>query len=181
LLIAGRETAPHIGPTEIRHTPQPTREFRGRRSLAEVAMRAMLPAFLLVGLASTGVAQQPRPYTEGPVVVFSYIRTKPGMFDKYMEYLDGNYKRLLEAQKKAGLVTDYAVYTSMPATEQDWDVLLMTTYKNMAALDNLDDRMEAVTASTLNQNREQSNQAFGSRSTMRDPVGGRLLRQLILK
>jgi hypothetical protein len=144
-------------------------------------MRVVLPTALLVCLASTGVAQQPRPYTEGPVVVMSYIRTKPGMFDKYMEYLAGNYKRLLEAQKKAGLVTDYAVYSSMPATETDWDVLLTTTYKNMAALDNLDDRMETITASTLNQNREQANQAFGARGAMRDAVGGRLLRQLILK
>lgn len=61
------------------------------------------------------------------------------------------------------------------------DVLLMTTYKNMATLDNLDDRMEVLTAATLNQNREQANQAFGARGAMRAPVGGRLLRQLILR
>ena len=144
-------------------------------------MRALLPALLLVSLTSTGVAQQPRPYTEGAVVVMSYIRTKPGMFDKYMEYLGGNYKRLLEAQKKAGIVTDYAVYTSLPRTETDWDVLLTTTYKNMAAFDNLDDRTDPITASTLNQSRAQANQAFGDRSAMRDAVGGRLLRQLVLK
>jgi hypothetical protein len=144
-------------------------------------MRALLPAVLLVCITSTGIAQQPRPYTEGPVVVMSYIRTKPGSFDKYMEYLAGNYKREQEGAKKAGLITEYAVYQSMPANETDWDVLLITTYKNMAALDNLNDRMDAVTASTLNQNRDQSNQAFAARGTMRDVVGGRLLRQLILK
>ena len=144
-------------------------------------MRALLPAVLLVCITSTGIAQQPRPYTEGPVVVFSYIRTKPGMFDKYMEYLDGNYKRLLEAQKKAGVVTDYAVYTSPQATEDDWNVLLTTTYKNMAALDNLNDRTDAIAASTLNQNRAQASQASVERGATRDLVGGRLLRQLILK
>ena len=144
-------------------------------------MRALLPALLLVSLTSTGVAQQPRPYTEGPVVVMSYVRTKPGMFDKYMEYLSGNYKRLLEAQKKAGIVTDYAVYSSLPGTETDWDVLLTTTYKNMAALDNLDDRTDPVMASTLSQSRAQASQAFGDRGAMRDAVGARLLRQLILK
>lgn len=144
-------------------------------------MRAVLPAALLFCLVSTGIAQQPRPYTEGPVVTFGYIRTKPGMFDKYMEYLDGNYKRLMEAQKKAGLILDYAVYTSPGATESDWDVLLVTTYKNMAALDNLDDRTEPIVAATLSQNREQANQAFVGRGTMRDAVGQRLLRQLILK
>jgi hypothetical protein len=144
-------------------------------------MRALLTVIPLLYLTSAAMAQQPRPYTEGSVVVMSYIRTKPGMFDKYMEYLGGNYKRLLEAQKKAGIVTDYAVYSSIPATENDWDVLLTTTYKNMAALDNLDDRTDAVAASTLNQNRSQANQAFGDRGAMRDAVGARLLRQLILK
>ena len=144
-------------------------------------MRALLPAVLLVCVTSIAVAQQPRAYTEGPVVVMSYIRTKPGSFDKYMEYLDGNYKREQEGAKKAGLITDYAVYQSMPANETDWDVLLLTTYKNMAAFDNLDNRMDAVTAATVNQNRDQSNQAYSARGAMRDPVGGRLLRQLILK
>ena len=144
-------------------------------------MRAVLPAALLLCLASTGVAQQPRPYTEGPVNNFSYIRTKPGMFDKYMEYLGGNYKRVMEAQKKAGVILDYTVYTSPSATENDWDVLLVTTYKNMAALDNLQDRTDPIMASALNQNREQSNQASAGRGPMRDLVGTRLLWQLILK
>ena len=144
-------------------------------------MRAVLPAALLLCLASTGVAQQPRPYTEGPVNNFSYIRTKPGMFDKYMEYLGGNYKRVMEAQKKAGVILDYTVYTSPGATENDWDVLLVTTYKNMAALDNLQDRTDPIMASALNQNREQANQASAGRGPMRDLVGTRLVRELILK
>ena len=144
-------------------------------------MRVLLPAVLLVCVTSTGIAQQSRPYTQGPVVVMSYIRTKAGSFDKYMEYLDGNYKREQEGAKKAGLITDYAVYQSMAANETDWDVLLMTTHKNMAAFDNLNERMDAVTASAVNQNREQSSEAFAARGAMRDPVGGRLLRQLILK
>ncbi|HEX6434517.1 MAG TPA: hypothetical protein VFZ87_09740 [Gemmatimonadales bacterium] len=144
-------------------------------------MRIVLPTALLLCFASTGVAQQARPYTEGPVINFSYIRTKPGMFDKYMEYLGGNYKRLMEAQKKSGVIIDYAVYTSPGSTEHDWDVLLVTTYKNMAALDNLEDRTEPIVASTLNQNRDQANQAFAGRGPMRDIVGNRLLRQLILK
>jgi len=145
-------------------------------------MRALLPAVLLVALTSTGFAQQqPRPYTEGPVVVMSYIRTKPGMFNKYMEYLDGNYKRLLDAQKKSGYVVDYGVYSSLAATESDWDVLLTVTYKNMAALDSLTDRTEAAASSVLHQTREQAGEAFGARGSMRDPVGSRIVRQLILR
>jgi hypothetical protein len=144
-------------------------------------MRAILPAILLPCLVSAGIAQQPRPYTEGPVLTFEYIRTKPGMFDKYIEYLDGNYKRIMDAQKKAGVILDYAVYASPGITESDWDVLLVTTFKNMAALDNLQDRTEPIMAATVSQNREQANQAYVGRGSMRDAVGQRLLRQLILK
>ena len=40
------------------------------------------------GVVETAGAQaSTRAYREGPVIQVSYIRTKPGMFDKYMQYL----------------------------------------------------------------------------------------------
>jgi hypothetical protein len=153
-----------------------------RQCTLEIPMRALsLPAVLVLSLVSSAAAQQPRPYTEGPVITLEFVRTKPGMFDKYMEYLDGNYKRLMEASKKSGIILDYGVYSSMQSSESDWNVVLTTTYRNMAALDNLRDRVDPVVASTLSQTPEQANQAFAGRGAMRDPVGARLVRQLILK
>ena len=56
-----------------------------------------LAACLLVAGASgvvetAGAQASTRAYREGPVINVSYIRTKPGMFDKYMAYLAGPYK-----------------------------------------------------------------------------------------
>lgn len=90
----------------------------------------------------------------------SYIRINPGMFDKYMKYLDTDYKRNMEAQKKAGIILDYAVYSSPQTRNEDWNMILSVTYKNMAA---------------------QLAQASIERGAMREQVGSRLLRQLILK
>jgi len=140
-----------------------------------------MPVFLLAVLLSAPVAAQDRPYSEGPVVNVSYVRIKPGMFDRYMKYLDTDYKRLLEAQKKEGVVLDYGVYSSPEQHQDDWNMVLTVTYKNMAALDNLRDRVEPIMMRTLSTTPEKAAQASIERDAMREAMGSRLLRQLILK
>ena len=67
----------------------------------------------------------------------TYVKTKPGMFDRYMAYLDGPYKTEMEAEKAAGIIQDYSIHTSESRTPNDHDVLLVVMYKNWAALDGL--------------------------------------------
>ena len=131
--------------------------------------------------SNTAAAQSTRSYREGPVVVVSYIRTKPGMFNKYMEYLSTAYKANMEAEKAAGLVTDYAIYTSETRTPNDHDVMLTVTYKNWAALDNLADRSEPVVNRALQSTPQQRDQQFADRSAMRESLGTRTYQQLYLK
>jgi hypothetical protein len=135
---------------------------------------------LLLALASTGAAQD-RPYTEGPVIAVSYIRIKPGMFDKYVKYLDGDYKKSMEAAKKEGVIVDYGVFSSPQEHDGDWNMVLTVTYKSMAALDNLRDKMEPIQQRVLNLSPEQAAQGTIERAAMREQIGGRLLRQLTLK
>ncbi|MBA3343134.1 MAG: hypothetical protein H0T48_15070 [Gemmatimonadaceae bacterium] len=126
-------------------------------------------------------AQASRAYTEGPVVDMSYIKTKPGMFDRYMQYLNGDYRKSLESQKAAGLVLGYTIYTSAARTPQDHDIILAVTYKNWGALDNLADRADAVANRTFGNTPGQRDQQFIDRAAMRDVLGGRTYQQLILK
>jgi hypothetical protein len=131
--------------------------------------------------SNTAAAQATLAYREGPVVAVSYVRTKPGMFDRYMEYLSTAYKSNLEAQKTAGLVTDYAIYTSDARTPTDHDVMLTVTYKNWAALDNLRDRTEPVANRVLQSTARQRDQQFIDRGVMREVLGTRTYQQLYLK
>lgn len=144
-------------------------------------MRTIIAGTLLLAAVAGRATAQDRPFTQGPVVAVSYVRVKPGMFDKYMEWVATDWKRSMEAQKKEGIILDYAVFRSMQQDEEDWNMLLSVTYKNMAALDNLRDRAEPVAARALGTTPEQMTQANIERGAIRDPVGGRLLRQLILK
>jgi len=145
-----------------------------------------LVACLLVAGASgviqtAGAQASTRAYREGPVISVSYIRTKPGMFDKYMQYLAGPYKTNLEAQKAAGIVLDYGIYTSEPRTPADHDIMLEVVYKNWGALDNLQDRSDAIVNKALGSTPDQRSQQFIDRGAMRESIGSRTYQQLTLK
>jgi hypothetical protein len=140
---------------------------------------AMLLGFVLCAAMATASAQEAKPYKEGAVTQLSYIKVKPGRFDDYMKYLDTSYKALMEANKKAGLIVGYAIYSTQARTPQDPDLVLAITYANMAALDKIDEG-EAVAAKVIGSNDVQ-NKTFIDRGSMREVLGGQLMRELILK
>jgi len=105
---------------------------------------------------------------------------KPGHFDEYMAFLAGPYKQLMEGQKKAGVITAWTVYSSANRDEDDWNIALTTTYKNMAAMDNLRDRVDPIDRQVYG-SVDKSSEATVNRSEMRDIVGNRLMRELIFK
>lgn len=145
-----------------------------------VKVMGLLAAALLSVFSMTVSADDERSYNEGNVVDVTAVRTKPGMFDAYMKWLDTTYKQLMDEQKKAGIIVDYAAYAGSPRTPHDPDVYLVTVYKNMAALDNLDERTEAI-ARKVWASRDQANKADAERGVMREILGDELIRELKLK
>jgi hypothetical protein len=146
-----------------------------------MSCRALYLFGVALVLTVPATAQQTSlPYTEGPVTDVQYIRVKPGHFDEYMAFLAGPYKQLMEGEKKAGVITAWAVFSSDNRDAEDWNIALTTTYKNMAALDNLRDRVDPVEKQVYG-SLQQSSDAMVKRSEMRDILGNRLLRQLMIK
>src|SRR5438045_9459024 len=83
----------------------------------KISQLSLVACLLIAGASvgqSAGAQASTRAYREGPVISVSYIRTKPGMFDKYMAYLDGPYKTNREAQKAAGIIPDYGIFDAAP-------------------------------------------------------------------
>jgi hypothetical protein len=135
---------------------------------------------LSVSAVSSARADDSKPYVEGTVTSVTAIRTKPGMFNAYMKWLDTAGKQIRDDEKKAGIILDYAVYSVEPRSPQDPDVYLTITYKNMAALDGLDDRVEPLTKK-LWATRDASDKAAADRVSLRDILGTQLIRKLDLK
>lgn len=141
---------------------------------------ALLIASALLTFSATAMAQDAsRPYKDGPVVEVTTVRTKPGRFDDYMKHLAGSYRKTMDAQVKAGLVTTYRIFSVSPRTPQDPNVILTVTYPNMATLDKSTE-FDAVAKNAAGPLDAQE-KAYGDRGSMREVLGTTLMREMILK
>ena len=144
-------------------------------------MSILFAAALLLSLSlpAQSVAQG-LPYTEGSVWSIGFVKTVPGMTNDYYKNLADNWMKMNEAAKKEGLVLSYKVLYGPAANTEDWDIMLMIEYKNMAAMDGMAEKMEALSGKLLG---SQDTRRTGAvkRNEIREIVGGKLVREIILK
>jgi len=96
-------------------------------------------SFLLVTLSLAAAQVQ---YNEGAVERVVLIRIMPGHFDAFMADLKANVVPIWEAEKKSGLIQNYQMFlNSTRSGPDDWDIGYSLTYKNMASLDGLADKV----------------------------------------
>jgi len=143
-------------------------------------LAAIAVAALSTSVISAAVADDSKPYTDGPVSQVTSIRTKPGKFNAYMKWLDTVGKQLRDEEKKQGIILDYAVYAVTPRTPQDPDLYVVVTYKNLAALDGIEDRVEPL-MKKLWATRDEADKADADRESIREILGTQLIRRLDLK
>ena len=128
--------------------------------------------------SSTG--QNTAPYTEGGVWQITMVKTKPGMSDDYLKALAKIFKSTNDEAKRQGIITDYKILAGDAATQQDYDILLMVEYPNMAALDGLRDKTDPIGAKMVGTD-DQQRQLAVKRLEIRDIMGGKLMREITLK
>ena len=125
-------------------------------------------------------AQSDAPYTEGPVWAITMVKTKPGMGDDYLKTLAKIYKSTNDEMKKQDLIMDYKVLLGTDATPQDFDILLMVEFKNMAAFDNLREKADPIADKILG-SQEVQRQGAVKRMEIREIMGNKLMREVTLK
>src|SRR5262249_16163410 len=104
---------------------------------------AVAAAFAL-SVAGHVFAQSDAPYTEGPVWAVTMVKTKAGMSDDYLKMLAKIFKAENEELKKQNIIMDYKILLGDSSTSQDFDILLMEEYPNMAALDGLREKTDPI-------------------------------------
>jgi hypothetical protein len=133
---------------------------------------------LIVGISV--FAQVKRPYHNGSVWNISFIRMKPGMETAYLDYLAGSWKANQEAAKKEGLILSYKVVGVEGHSPTDWNLMLMTEYKNLATMEANEDKGDAL-AQKMVGNDEKQMQGYKDRSEIREVMGDRLAREIVLE
>jgi hypothetical protein len=127
-------------------------------------------AVLSLGSLATVAYADGRDYNDGPVQNVTFIRTVDGHFDDYMHWLATAYKKQQEAAKAAGLITRYEVLVGQPHNAQDADIILITEYKNWAALDHLGSKFDQISAK-VEGSVDAANKSAADRAKIRTVLG----------
>ena len=146
------------------------------RMIAALAFAAMLLPNL-----SLAQAAPVRPFHDGPVWDITFVKGKPGVELKYMEFLATEWKTEQEALKKAGLILNYMVIQTESHSPNDFDLMLMTEFKDLATMEANQDKMEAVANQALNSNDKKMIEGYQERASWREIIGDRLAREIILE
>ena len=137
-------------------------------------------ALVLLIAAISVYAQVNRPYHNGTVWNIAFIRIKPGMDTAYLNYLAGSWKAEQEAQKKDGNIVSYKVLSVEGHTAGEFNLMLMTEYKNLATMEANEDKAEAVAQKVVGNDQVQM-QGYKERLEIREVMGDRLAREIILE
>ncbi|CAN5838009.1 hypothetical protein BH18ACI4_BH18ACI4_18840 [soil metagenome] len=132
-------------------------------------------------------AQAQENYTEGPVWVINYYRTKPGKFDEYMKFLRANFAKNVAKQKQAGIVVDNKVLLN-PAVSgpDDWDVAIAYLYSDYGRLNfsqATEDQLQNFASEISGERNKEKRDARldTTRFPLRDYIRTRILREVMLK
>jgi hypothetical protein len=135
------------------------------------------PAAATKDTATTGSMA---PYTEGAVWEITMVRTKAGMDDDYIKNIANAWKATNEEAKKQGIIVDYKVLMGDAANKDDFNVLLMVQFKNMAAFDGLREKTDPI-ARKLIGTEDTMRQASMKRMEIREILGNKTMREITLK
>ena len=135
---------------------------------------------LLVVISITAIAQINRPYKNGTVWNVSFIRIKPGMDVAYMNYLAGQWKKQQDALKSEGIIMSYKVLSTEAHGTGDWNLLLLTEYKDLATMEANEDKADALAQKVVGDDQKQM-QGYKDRLEIREVMGTRLAREIAFK
>lgn len=137
-------------------------------------------AAVMLALTVVVFAQVNRPYRNGSVWNVAFIRIKPGMDSAYLNYLATDWKKSQEAAKKEGLILSYKVLTTESHGAGDFNVMLMTEYKDLATMEANEDKADNLAQQIVGNDAKQM-QGYKDRLEIREVLQDRLAREIVLE
>jgi hypothetical protein len=145
-------------------------------------MKKFVTVIMMIVALTAGVRgfAQDKAYQDGSVWAVSLIKTEANMGDEYLKSLKNNWIAVHEEALKQGLILSYKVLAGAASNPDDFDIMLLVEYKNMASMEGNDDKWEAISKKVIGDNNamQQLNQ---TRVNMRTIYGEKLLREELFK
>lgn len=141
--------------------------------------KLLLVGTLAAAIATPVIAQVHKYFTPGTVWTVAMIRIASGMDQKYMEYLDGQFKKGEDAQVKAGFQKSYKILRTLD-DGGEWNLLILREYESLAAIEANVEKSDALLQQVEGADQVQM-QGYEDRSKYREVVGVKYAREIILK
>jgi hypothetical protein len=145
-----------------------------------ISSRILAVSAAAVLLSSPAAFAQDSSYTPGTVWTFNYIQTEPGQYEKYLDYLAGNWRKVNELQKKEGVLVSYHIFAVNNPRNGEPDLILAFEFKDYvptAQQLEIQKKVEALLASDAHK----QDTASGERKSMRKLMGSMEVQELKLK
>ena len=103
----------------------------------KMKLTAALAVFLCAAMFSvpTSAQDHERSWENGTILQVTHVYTKPGMFNAYINDLNGLWRVFLEEQMKDGSVVDYRMWSNAAPRKDEPDLILTVEFANWAAFD----------------------------------------------
>jgi len=149
--------------------------MKNRNKLALSAFAAVL---LLLAVSAYG--QVHKYFTPGSVWDVTMIRIHPGMNQAYLEYLDTQLKKESDISIKNGFMKSYKILRSQD-DDGGWNMLILREYESFASLEKNEEKADEVLRQATGIDDQKGMQGYTDRSKIRDVVGTKFMREVILK
>ena len=137
-------------------------------------------AAILMMLSVSAYGQIYKYFTPGSVWEVSMIRIHSGMDQAYMQYLDTELKKESDAAIKNGVMKSYKILRSQ-GDDAEWNMLIMREYESFASLEKNAEKADEVLRQATGLDDQKGMQGYTDRAKIRDVVGVKFMREIVLK
>lgn len=135
---------------------------------------------VLLALAVSVYGQVHKYYTPGTVWGVTMIRIHSGMDQAYLEYLDTQLKKESEISIKNGFMKSYKILRAQD-DDAGWNMLILREYDSFAALEKNEAKADEVLRQATGIDDQKGMQGYIDRSKIRDVMGTKFMRELVLR
>ena len=141
--------------------------------------------FLFVlGTGSTSFSQTDNVYNQGTVWSLAFVRTGTNSTNDYLKGLKKTWEASLKDALKEGLIKSYKVLLGPAANQEDYNIILMIEFENMASFDPdviRDKKWDAIDQKIKDSMKDEYQETLLNYENIRQFFGEKLMREIYFK
>ncbi len=142
--------------------------------------RILVLIFALTMVLTFNSFAQERTFKQGSAWTVAFVQVKNGMGVDYINSLKTTWRAVQEEGIKQGIILSYKILEGNASNPDDWQIMLMVEYKNLASMEGNDEKWEAIQKKVVG-NEEDQKKLRELRVNMRTMYGTKLMREVVYK